>query len=182
MYDLETERVAEEITRRGVKKVLIQLPDGLRPKAFTLAENLDRLTDAEILLSGDSCYGSCDVALNQAEAIGADLIVHYGHSRMMEDNDTPILYIEAKMVVAIAGLRGVAGNVFLFTFYPEIDPRALEIQSGTIRRSEFPPLYELCTEQFGKESLRLLQVTANQMEVMVSILHGIPPFGHSGQS
>jgi 2-(3-amino-3-carboxypropyl)histidine synthase len=97
MYDLEAERVAEEITRRGAKKVLVQLPDGLRPKAFTLAENLDRLTDAEILLSGDSCYGSCDVALTQAEAVGADLIVHYGHSRMMEDTGTPVLYIEAEM-------------------------------------------------------------------------------------
>ena len=97
MYDLETERVAEEITRRGAKRVLVQLPDGLRPKAFTLAEKLNHLAGAEILLSGDSCYGACDVALTQADAVGADLIVHYGHSRMMKDTDTPVLYIEAEM-------------------------------------------------------------------------------------
>jgi len=97
MYNLETEHVAEEIRRRNAKKVLIQLPDGLRPRAFTITETLTRLTGAEILLSGDSCYGACDLALSQAEAVGADLIVHYGHSRMLGDMDTPILYVEARM-------------------------------------------------------------------------------------
>ncbi len=97
MYDLEEERVTEEIRRRGAKRVLVQLPNGLRPTAFALAENLTRLSGAEILLSGDSCYGACDVALSQAEAVGADLIVHYGHSGMLEDTGTPVVYVHAKM-------------------------------------------------------------------------------------
>ncbi len=97
MYDLEPERVAKEIKKREAKRVLIQLPDGLRPAAFALAETLTTLTDAEILLSGDSCYGACDVALSQAEAVDADIIVHYGHSRMLEETGTPVLYVEARM-------------------------------------------------------------------------------------
>jgi len=97
MYDLEEERVAGEIRRRGAKRVLVQLPDGLRPTAFTLAKTLTRLTGAEMLLSGDSCYGACDVALSQAEAVGADLIVHYGHSGMLEETGTHVLYVHAKM-------------------------------------------------------------------------------------
>lgn len=97
MHDLETRRVAEEIRERGAGRVLIQLPDGLRPRAISLAEDLARLTGAEILLSGDSCYGACDVAENQAKTVGADLIVHYGHSGMLEDAETPVIYVEAKM-------------------------------------------------------------------------------------
>lgn len=97
MYDLETERVAAEIRERGARRVLIQLPDGLRPTALTLAETLTSLTGAETLISGDSCYGACDMALSQAEAIDADLIVHYGHNMMLEDTGTPVLYVEARM-------------------------------------------------------------------------------------
>jgi 2-(3-amino-3-carboxypropyl)histidine synthase len=97
MHDLETQRVAKEIRERGAGRVLIQLPDGLRPRALSLAEDLTRLTGAEILLSGDSCYGACDVAANQAKTVGADLIVHYGHSRMLEDSETPVIYVDAKM-------------------------------------------------------------------------------------
>jgi 2-(3-amino-3-carboxypropyl)histidine synthase len=95
MYNLEVNRVAKEIRRLGAKKVLIQLPDGLRPTAFSLAETLRKLTDAEIILSGDSCYGACDLALTQAKALGADLIVHYGHSKMMEVSSIPVMYVEA---------------------------------------------------------------------------------------
>ena len=104
MYDLEPERVATEIRERGAKRVLVQLPDGLRPTAFALTETLTTLTDAEILLSGDSCYGACDVALSQAEEVGADLIVHYGHSRMLEETGVPTLYIEARMDFEVEAL------------------------------------------------------------------------------
>jgi 2-(3-amino-3-carboxypropyl)histidine synthase len=94
MYNLDTERVAEEIEKRGASSVLLQLPDGLRPTAFRLSKELKQRTGAEILISGDSCYGACDLALDQADAIGADLIVHYGHSRMIETS-TPVIYVEA---------------------------------------------------------------------------------------
>jgi hypothetical protein len=60
-------------------------------------------------------------------------------------------------------------------FYPERYGSSVEIQSGTICCSEPSPLNELCTQHSGKELLRILQVAANQMEVVISILHGIPP-------
>jgi 2-(3-amino-3-carboxypropyl)histidine synthase len=97
MYDLEVEHIADEIGKRRATRILVQLPDGLRPAAFGIVEALTRLTGAEIFLSGESCYGACDVALSQAEAVGADLIVHYGHSSLMEDAKIPVLYVEAKM-------------------------------------------------------------------------------------
>jgi len=96
LYDLEVERVSDEIKRRHAKRVLLQLPDGLRPQAFKLVSALRKGTGAEILLLGDSCYGACDVALLQAEALNADLIVHYGHSQMMPDSGLPVIYVEAK--------------------------------------------------------------------------------------
>jgi len=94
MHDLAQERVAREIKERNAETVLLQLPDGLRPTAFNLAQTLTEETGAEIIISGDSCYGACDLALTQAETIQADLIVHYGHSPMIQ-SETPVLYVEA---------------------------------------------------------------------------------------
>ena len=97
MYDLEVQRVADEINKRGAKRVLVQLPDGLRPVALTLSDALTQLTEAEIVLSGDSCYGACDLALPQARSIDVDLIVHYAHSPLLPDPDIPAVYVEARM-------------------------------------------------------------------------------------
>ncbi len=97
MYDLETERAADEIRRLDARRVLVQLPDGLRPGGLTLARELRELTGATVILSGDSCYGACDLALTQADAVGADLIIHYGHSPMLQAPGTPVLYIEARI-------------------------------------------------------------------------------------
>jgi len=97
MYDLEIQKAADEIKTRGAKRVLLQLPDGLRPVAISIAEALKRLTNAEIILNGDSCYGACDLALSQAEIIGADLIVHYAHSKLLQSTPIPVVYIEAFM-------------------------------------------------------------------------------------
>ncbi len=95
-YDLEVERVLEEVRRLDARRVLIQLPDGLRPQTFTLVERLREGTGAEIFIAGGSCYGACDLALSQADSLKADLIVHYGHNRMLPDMEVPVLYIEAR--------------------------------------------------------------------------------------
>lgn len=101
MYNLEAERVSDYINRNNSKKVLIQLPDGLRPKAFHLVRILRERTDAELLLLGDSCYGACDIPFRQANELEADLLIHYGHSRMLPDTDIPVLYIELKVEINV---------------------------------------------------------------------------------
>ena len=97
MYHLELERVVEEIKGRGVDRVLLQLPDGLRPLAFQMVKALREGTGAHVFLSGDSCYGACDLAVNQARELSVGLVVHYGHSRMTVDGDVPILYVHAEV-------------------------------------------------------------------------------------
>jgi len=97
LYHLELERVIEEIKGRGAKRVLLQLPDGLRPLAFQVAKTLQMGTGAQVYLSGDSCYGACDLALNQAQELSADLIVHYGHSSMAVEAGFPVIYVHAEV-------------------------------------------------------------------------------------
>jgi 2-(3-amino-3-carboxypropyl)histidine synthase len=96
LYDLEIQRTADEIIKRGACRVLIQLPDGLRPQALKLIQKLEELTRSEIFLNGDSCYGACDIAISQAKILDVELIVHYGHSIMIAETGVPVLYIEAR--------------------------------------------------------------------------------------
>ncbi len=78
-YDLEIERAVEEIKKINAKKICIQLPDGLKPKALEIESKLRDKTDAEVFIWAGSCFGACDVP-TQIEKMGVDLIIQWGHS------------------------------------------------------------------------------------------------------
>jgi diphthamide biosynthesis enzyme Dph1/Dph2-like protein len=80
MIDLELNKIADDINNRGCKRVVIQLPDGLKPKARTIVEHLRENTDAEVILWLGSCFGGCDIPLG-LEELGVDLLIQFGHNR-----------------------------------------------------------------------------------------------------
>jgi 2-(3-amino-3-carboxypropyl)histidine synthase len=98
-FNLEKSRLKREVRRHGARKVLLQLPEGLKPESPQLAAAVEE-AGAQAVISGDPCYGACDLALNEAETLGADLIVHYGHSPMLNLPRTamPAVYIPAEAV------------------------------------------------------------------------------------
>jgi len=100
IFDFEEERLKEEIKKRGAKRVLFQLPEGLKdegPRLASIAEKAGALA----IVSADPCYGACDLAVQEAQSLGADLLVHYGHSEMMPQQQVPIIYVEAKTAVSV---------------------------------------------------------------------------------
>jgi len=96
-FELEEERLKKEIIDRRAKKVLAQLPEGLKPEGPRLAAIVEDC-GAVAIVSADPCYGACDLPLLEAETLGVDLIIHYGHTEMMEPerSSVPIVYMEAK--------------------------------------------------------------------------------------
>jgi len=99
-FDLEEERLVDEIRRRGSKRVLIQLPEGLKDEGPRLASIVEK-AGALPIISADPCYGACDLAIPEAESLSADLIVHYGHSEMFRLRAASVVYFEAKAKVDI---------------------------------------------------------------------------------
>ncbi|MEM2104386.1 MAG: diphthamide biosynthesis enzyme Dph2 [Candidatus Bathyarchaeia archaeon] len=100
-FDLEEERLKQEIVRHQAKRVLIQLPDGLKSEALRLAKVVEKAGVLPIV-SADPCYGACDLATAEAESLGADLIVHYGHSKLLKYEKVPTVYIEARATLPVA--------------------------------------------------------------------------------
>ncbi len=80
-YDLELDKVADKIISEKAKIVLIQLPDGLKPKANEIKDYLKNKIDknTKLLFWAGSCFGACDVPLS-AENANVDLIIQFGHS------------------------------------------------------------------------------------------------------
>jgi len=100
IFDLEEERLKEEIKKRGSKRVLIQLPEGLKAEGPRLASIAEKM-GAVAFVSADPCYGACDLAVQEAESLGVDLLVHYGHSEMMPQQRVPTIYVEARTAVSV---------------------------------------------------------------------------------
>jgi 2-(3-amino-3-carboxypropyl)histidine synthase len=99
-YDLEEERVKREILKLQAKSVLIQIPEGLKPEAPRIAKIVEKL-GALSIVSADPCYGACDLATADAESLGVDLIIHYGHSKLLKYERVPTIYVEARSTVNV---------------------------------------------------------------------------------
>lgn len=76
-YDLELKKAAETIKKKKAKTVVIQLPDGLKPKAKEITDYLKENTSADIIIWLGSCYGACDTP----DIKQADLLIQWGHSK-----------------------------------------------------------------------------------------------------
>jgi 2-(3-amino-3-carboxypropyl)histidine synthase len=72
-----TSDIIERLKKRGAKRVALQFPEGLKRRSAIVAA---ALKDAgfEVILSGDPCFGACDLALDTLTY--ADVLVHFGHA------------------------------------------------------------------------------------------------------
>jgi 2-(3-amino-3-carboxypropyl)histidine synthase len=77
MIPIDSTDIIQRLRTRGARRVALQLPAGLRRQGFDLARML-RDEGFEVLLSGDPCYGACD--LDRSAAALTDVLVHVGHA------------------------------------------------------------------------------------------------------
>ncbi|MFH1770718.1 MAG: diphthamide synthesis protein [archaeon] len=84
MYKYDLKKAIEEINAQKATKVLLHLPDGLKPKAAEIQAELKKETEAEIFIWAGSCYGACDLPIESGN-IGIDMIIHFGHTKWRYD-------------------------------------------------------------------------------------------------
>ena len=73
----------DQLKKRGAKTVALQFPAGLKRKAAEYAGDL-KAAGFEVIISGDPCYGACDLALDTLDH--ADVLVHIGHAPVDEQD------------------------------------------------------------------------------------------------
>ena len=94
-YNFEIHKTIWRIRQNESKRVALQFPEGLLMFACTIADIVEKFSGAETIIMGDVTYGACCVDDFTARALGADMMVHYGHSCLVPINTTSIkmLYV-----------------------------------------------------------------------------------------
>lgn len=83
----------KEVTKTGARRIMLQLPEGLKMSAAEIVEKLAG-NNIEALLAGDSTFGACDIKDDYAKTMNCELLVHVGHSKFYKDfsSAVPVMY------------------------------------------------------------------------------------------
>lgn len=83
-YKLELNKVVNEIQERNASQVLIQVPDGLKPKAAEICDHIESNTNAKAFIFFGNCFGACDLPLG-LDVLKIDLMIQFGHNRFNKE-------------------------------------------------------------------------------------------------
>jgi len=114
IYDFEESKIIEEINKRKARRALIQLPEGLKKEALRISKLIKNKTKVEVIVSGSSAWGGCDVVIEEAKALNCDLIIHFGHAPFIKANFS-IVYIELKSNIDLISM--IKNNLRLLNKY-----------------------------------------------------------------
>ncbi|KAA1466297.1 Diphthamide synthesis [Dentipellis sp. KUC8613] len=94
-YSFEIHKTIHHIRKNNAKVVALQMPEGLQMFACTIADIIERFTEALTVIMGDVTYGACCIDDFTAVALGCDMLIHYGHSCLVPMDQTTIktLYV-----------------------------------------------------------------------------------------
>ncbi len=91
-FDFDLERVFKIIKTKNCKKVGLQLPEGFKRQAMDIARNIEQKTQASVIISGNPCFGACDI--DTVLAGNVDILFHFGHAGMGEFDN--VVFIESR--------------------------------------------------------------------------------------
>ena len=94
VLNFEEDFFLSELKKIKPKKILVQLPEGIKTKAIEMQEKIEAL-GIEVIFSGETAWGGCSLALEEAKKFNVDLILHFGHAPFIQV-DFPILYVEVR--------------------------------------------------------------------------------------
>ncbi|MEM1775268.1 MAG: diphthamide biosynthesis enzyme Dph2 [Desulfurococcaceae archaeon] len=110
-YEVDLKNLQTVLRRAKGRRILLHAPDGLKHLYSCIAEVLGKV-DFEVYYSLNPGYGACDLPLEEAKAVEADLILHIGHSEYklagtpgVNTIYLPVYYIEKPEVQLLEDLH-----------------------------------------------------------------------------
>ncbi|MCL4438030.1 MAG: diphthamide biosynthesis enzyme Dph2 [Candidatus Thermoplasmatota archaeon] len=92
---LDLSSAIEEISKNGGKRILLQLPDGLKPDVFSYFTELSK--HFSVIVTSEAFYGACDIGSREVYD-GVDYIVQLGHSEIPNiEYPKPVIFIEKRI-------------------------------------------------------------------------------------
>ncbi|MHA2225132.1 MAG: diphthamide biosynthesis enzyme Dph2 [Candidatus Hodarchaeales archaeon] len=119
-YDLELDKIIEIIQEKHYSRILIQVPEGMLDKPLkTILDTLSSL-NISVFVSGDPCYGICDLASGLASSLKCDLLLHFGHTEFGFEQKIATIVDESLDVIIIPTNVKIDINPYLSKISNEI--------------------------------------------------------------
>ncbi len=101
MYDIDLASAISEIKRLKARMIALQVPEGLKKRAYQISGDLENKTGAEVLVVAEPCFGACDVPSSLFDMV--DAVVNVGHSPIPSLRfPKPVIFVPAKSRVPLA--------------------------------------------------------------------------------
>ena len=97
-YDIDLEKAAKIIKENDYKRVVLQVPEGLKSHFSKFVEFFEEKTNASVIISADPCFGACDIINSEFKNLDVDFVIQIGHAPIpyIEDFLVPTLFANAK--------------------------------------------------------------------------------------
>ncbi|MEM2555935.1 MAG: diphthamide biosynthesis enzyme Dph2 [Candidatus Caldarchaeum sp.] len=92
---VDIDHAVNSLRRLGASRVLVQSPLGLRKIAARVGQILAE-KGFDVAFSSSNCWGGCDIAYHEAAAMGADALIHLGHTPFLKKDRTQTIYLECR--------------------------------------------------------------------------------------
>ena len=100
MYDIDLTSAIAELKRLKTRIVALQVPEGMKKRAYQIAEDIENNAGAEVMLVAEPCFGACDVPSSLFDMV--DAIVHVGHSPIPSVRFAkPVIFVPARSRVPV---------------------------------------------------------------------------------
>jgi len=95
MLKIDRDKILSEIKVRKPKNVMLISPDGLQNDVQKIAHEIEEKLKVKALISGEACYGSCDLKEDSASQLKIDLIFHIGHTIKIDHAGKFTVFVDA---------------------------------------------------------------------------------------
>jgi 2-(3-amino-3-carboxypropyl)histidine synthase len=93
---MEIEEAIKKLKEMNAKRILIQLPEGLKSRSLEISDLLEK-EGLEPIISLENTYGACDLRDDEALRFKCDAILHLGHNDFGFEwlkSKIPVFYVE----------------------------------------------------------------------------------------
>lgn len=94
-YEFEIAKTLWKILSLNATVVALQFPEGLLMYSCIISDIIRRFTGCRVIILSDVTYGACCIDDYTAKKLGADCLIHYGHSCLVPISSTCVktLYV-----------------------------------------------------------------------------------------
>ena len=97
-YNIDLENAVKTINKNKYKRVVLQIPEGLKKHVSKFVDFLENETNAQFIISADPCFGACDIVNYEFQNMGVDFAIQIGHTPIpdIENPCIPTMFINAQ--------------------------------------------------------------------------------------